>query len=114
LSKVIVLITLIILIILIILSRESPVAKPENDTNGDTDKTSPAADDNAASENAALRINSKGLAILPNGVVSMRELNLSTEVPCKSRDLDALKPCNASLTLNKSFGFSGPQASPLS
>ena len=51
------------------------------------------------------RINSKGLAVLGNGVVSMRDLELSAERPAKSRDPDALKMFDASLTFSKAFQF---------
>jgi hypothetical protein len=88
--------------------RSGGVAESEsaNDTNGTED----TADDNTSPGYAAFRMNSKGFVILSsNSAVSMRELNLSAEVPCKSRDPDGLKIFNASLTFSKSFGvFSYP------
>jgi hypothetical protein len=50
-------------------------------------------------------INSKGLAVLSNGVVSMRELELCAERPSKSRDPDASKLFDTSLTFSKAFQF---------
>ena len=51
------------------------------------------------------RINSKGLAVLRNGTVSMWGLELSTSRPCKSMDPDACKLFDASLTFSKAFQF---------
>ena len=49
------------------------------------------------------RINSKGHAVLRNGVVSMRDLELSADRPTKSRDPDACKLFDTSLTFSKAF-----------
>jgi hypothetical protein len=52
---------------------------------------------------AVKKVNAKGLAVLRNGVVSMRNLELCEERPTKSRDPDACKLFDASLTFSKAF-----------
>ena len=47
------------------------------------------------------KTNNKGLVILGNGVVAMRDLDLASRVPTKTKDEDT--PYNASLTLSKAF-----------
>jgi hypothetical protein len=42
--------------------------------------------------------NSKGLVCLRNGVVAMRDLDLASRVPTKTRDDDAAKMFHAKLT----------------
>jgi hypothetical protein len=49
------------------------------------------------------KTNSKGLVVLGNGTVSMRDLALASRVPTKIKDEDTPKLFNASLTLSKAF-----------
>jgi hypothetical protein len=49
------------------------------------------------------KTNNKGLVILGNGVVAMRDLALASRVPTKTKDEDTPKLYNASLTLSKTF-----------
>ena len=51
------------------------------------------------------KTNKKGLAILSNGVVSMRDLELAAQVPTKIRDEEAAELFKAKLTLSKAFTF---------
>ena len=47
--------------------------------------------------------NRKGLVVLTNGVVSMRDLDLASRVPTKTKDDDTPNLFNASLTFSKAF-----------
>ena len=49
------------------------------------------------------RKNNKGLVVLDNGVVAMRNLELASRVPTKTRDDDTPKLFSSSLTLSKAF-----------
>ena len=68
-------------------------------------------DDAAPSETASAgqedsspaRYNSKGFRITANGNFSMRELELASRIPPKTRDEGAPRFCNAALFLSKSF-----------
>ncbi len=51
------------------------------------------------------KTNKKGLAILSNGAVSMRDLDLASQVPTKIRDEEAAELFKAKLTLSKAFTF---------
>ena len=51
------------------------------------------------------KCNSKGLLCLDNGNVSMRYLELASQIPTKTRDDDAAKLCNAKLPLTKAFSI---------
>jgi hypothetical protein len=48
---------------------------------------------------------SKGLVCLRNGVVAMRDLDLASRVPTKTRDDDAAKMFHAKLTFSKAFSL---------
>ena len=84
-----------------------PVKDSDANDTEDDDKTKPPADTSPQSggKPTVKRINSKGLAVLGNGVVSMRDLELSAERPAKSRDPDALKMFDGSPTFSKAFQF---------
>lgn len=78
-----------------------PVETEDDDEKGPPEdsgerKTPPSAD---------RKVNSKGLTVLKNGVVSMRELELCSDRPAKSRDPNALKMFDACLTFSKAFQF---------
>jgi hypothetical protein len=49
--------------------------------------------------------NSKGLVCLRNGNVAMRNLDLASRIPTKTRDDDAAKMFNAKLPLTKAFSL---------
>lgn len=49
--------------------------------------------------------NSKGLVCLKNGNVAMRDLDLASRIPTKTRDDDADKMFNAKLPLTKAFSL---------
>ena len=49
--------------------------------------------------------NSKGLVCLMNGNVAMRDLDLASRIPTKTRDDDAAKMFNAKLPLSKAFSL---------
>ena len=69
----------------------------DDDDNGNDNSGSPTVAEKTRT------VNSKGLEILSNGVVSLRALDLAHQVPTKSRDDGALKLCNVSLTLSKAY-----------
>jgi hypothetical protein len=56
-------------------------------------------------ESSARKRNSKGLVCLINGVVAMRDLDLASRVPTKTRDDDAAKMFHAKLSLSKAFSL---------
>jgi hypothetical protein len=49
------------------------------------------------------KINSKGLVVLGNGAVSMRDLDLASQVPTKVRDVGTAELFKAKPTLSKAF-----------
>jgi hypothetical protein len=59
----------------------------------------------SAAPSSARKRNSKGLVCLRNGVVAMRDLDLASRVPTKTRDDDAAKMFHAKLTLSKAFSL---------
>ncbi len=65
-----------------------------DDDNDDSWAISPGSD-------KPRTVNSKGLRVLTNGVVSMRDLELAHQVPAKSKDGRTPRLFNASLTLSK-------------
>ena len=69
----------------------------DDDNNGNDKSESPTVTEKTRA------VNSKGLEVLANGVVSMRALDLAHQVPTKSRDTDAPKLFSVSLTLSKAF-----------
>ena len=75
---------------------EDTASDSENDGSGD-----PTGADKISSERASRKINTKGLELLSNGVVSMRALILNTQVPTKGRDADTPSLFNASLNVSK-------------
>ena len=54
---------------------------------------------------SARKRNSKGLVCLKNGNVAMRDLDLASRFPTKTRDDDADKMFQAKLTLSKAFSL---------
>jgi hypothetical protein len=87
-----------------LLARKKSVA-PEEAEDGD-DRHSEEDLEDATVSPASLKkrkINSKGLVVLGNGTVSMRDLDLASRVPIKIKDDGADKLFNASLTLSKAF-----------
>ena len=82
---------------------------PEQDEAADEAHDSDADIDGAPGEIVSLaspkmrKTNNKGLVILGNGVVAMRDLALASRVPTKTKDEDTPKLYNASLTLSKAF-----------
>ncbi len=69
----------------------------DDDYNGNDNSGSPTVTDKTRA------VNSKGLEVLTNGVVSMRSLDLAHQVPTKFRDTDTPKLFSVSLTLSKAF-----------
>ena len=69
----------------------------DDDDNGNGNSGSPTVTEKTRA------VNSKGLEVLGNGVVSMRALDLAHQVPTKSRDAGSQERCNVSLTLSKAY-----------
>ncbi len=72
---------------------------------GDEDKTHSDPDVMMTASSKKRKTNQKGLAILSNGVVSMSDLDLASQVPTKIRDDEAAELFKAKLTLSKAFTF---------
>ena len=75
------------------------------DEAGDETHSEPDTEsvDVAPASSKKRRKNRKGLVVLTNGVVSMRDLDLASRVPSKTKDDDTPNLFNASLTLSKAF-----------
>ena len=86
-------------------SKESVDYETEDDDEAKTADSSPQSAGKSAVKSAAKKVNAKGLSVLRNGVVSMRDLELCADRPAKSRDPDACKLFDASLTFSKAFQF---------
>jgi hypothetical protein len=71
----------------------------DDDDNDNDFSTSPAVTDKTRA------VNAKGLEVLANRVVSMLSLDLTHQVPTKSRDAGTLKLFSISLTLSKAFAL---------
>ena len=85
-------------------SKESVDYETEDDDEAKTADSSPQSAGKSAVKSAK-KVNAKGLSVLRNGVVSMRDLELCADRPAKSRDPDACKLFDASLTFSKAFQF---------
>ncbi len=73
----------------------------------DDDETKTAhSSSQSAGKSAAKKVNAKGLLVLRNGVVSMRDLELCADRHTKSRDPDVCKLFDASLRSVKLFNSS--------
>ena len=97
----------IVIIVLIFILNRSRTSKEPVDVDTEDDDETKTADSSpqSAGKSAAKKINAKGLSVLRNGVVSMRDLELCADRPTKSRDPDASKMFGASLTFSKAFQF---------
>lgn len=73
---------------------------PAGDTASDSE-----ASVNASSGTSATKVNKKGLPVLANNVVSMRLLDLASQVPAKTHYPDAKKLHNSRLSLSKCFAL---------
>jgi hypothetical protein len=73
----------------------------EDDDETKTADSSPQS----AGTSADKKVNAKGLSVLRNGVVSMRDLELCADRPTKSRDPDACKLFYTSMMFSKAFQF---------
>ncbi len=85
--------------------RVAPDAGAYEAEDGD-DKHSDADLEDATVSPASLKkrkTNSKGLVVLGNGTISMRDLDLASRVPTKIKDDGTDKLFNARLTLSKAF-----------
>jgi hypothetical protein len=103
--SIIVVIYIIVIIVLIGILNRSRASKESVDVDTeDDDETKPAdSSPQSAGKSDTKRVNAKGLSVLRNGVVSMRDLELSADRPTKSRDPDACKLFDTSLTFSKAF-----------
>ncbi len=97
----------IITIILISLPRKNRggALDAEAAQAGDEDETHSDPDVMMTASSKKRKTNKKGLAILSNGVVSMRDLDLASQVPTKIRDEEAAELFKTKLTLSKAFTF---------
>ena len=86
------------------LFRKKRVA-PDADGAGNESQSEPdnESEDVAPTPAKKKKKNSKGLVVLGNGVVAMRDLDLASRVPTKTKDDDTAKLFNASLSLSKAF-----------
>ena len=89
----------------ILLYRRNKRVAPVPDEAGDETHSEPDIEGEAVSlaSSKKRKTNSKGLVILGNGVVAMRDLDLASRVPTKTKDDDTPNLYNASLTLSKAF-----------
>ena len=87
------------------LKRDAPEADEAADDAHDSDATIEGEPGEIVSTASSKKrkTNNKGLVILGNGVVAMRDLALASRVPTKTKDEDTPKLYNASLTLSKAF-----------
>ena len=89
----------------ILLYRRSKRVAPVPDEAGDETHSEPENEslEIAPASSKKRKTNSKGLVVLGNGVVAMRDLDLASRVPTKTKDDGTPNLFNASLTLSKAF-----------
>ena len=87
------------------LCRKNKRVAPVADEAGDETHSEPDNEslDVAPASSQKRKKNRKGLVVLGNGVVAMRDLDLATRVPTKTKDDDTPNLFNGSLTLSKAF-----------
>jgi antitoxin component of RelBE/YafQ-DinJ toxin-antitoxin module len=85
------------------LKRDAPEADEAADEAHDSDIEGEPGEIVSPASSKKRKTNNKGLVILGNGVVAMRDLALASRVPTKTKDEDTPKLYNASLTLSKAF-----------
>jgi hypothetical protein len=86
-------------------SRKNKRVAPVPDEAGDETHSEPENEslDVAPASSKKRKKNRKGLVVLGNGVVAMRDLGLASRVPTKPKDDDTPNLFNASLNLSKAF-----------
>jgi len=84
--------------------RKKSIQAPAEDYDTHSDSESAGALQSPETVRSRKR-NSKGLVCLRNGNVAMRDLDLASRIPTKTRDDDAAKMFNAKLPLTKAFSL---------
>jgi hypothetical protein len=96
---------IVLIVIICVLNRSRQSKEPVEVETEDDDETKTADSSPQSAGKSSKKINAKGLSVLRNGVVSMRDLELCADRPTKYRDPDACKLFDASMTFSKAFQF---------